>query len=103
MDTKDYLILTKGRAVCIVLDTARGIMAEMKFENSIFENIRKECEADMLNLMIQVATISNGCDQWEEVYALLTDIGISIPEDVEQEMRYMSSVMDILPSDQRHS
>ena len=52
MDTKDYLILTKGRAVCIVLDTARGIMAEMKFEDSIFENIRKECEADMLNLMI---------------------------------------------------
>ena len=34
MDNKDFLILTKGRAVCLVLDTAIGLLNEIAFEVS---------------------------------------------------------------------
>ena len=103
MNSKDYLILTKGRAVCLVLDTARYVLAEMEFDDEAFETTRKECEADVFNLIIQVATISNGYDDWLKVYAFLNDLGRSVPEELNQEMRYMSSVADILPSEQRHN
>lgn len=103
MNPKDYLILTKGRAVCLVLDTARRVLAEMEFKNEVFEATRKECETDAFKLIIQVATISNGYDEWPKVYAFLNDLGISVPEEFNQEMRYMSSVADILPSEQRHN
>ena len=32
MENKDYLILTKGRAVYLVLDTAIGLLHEIAFE-----------------------------------------------------------------------
>lgn len=34
MDNKDFLILTKGLAVCLVLDTAVGLLNEIAFEVS---------------------------------------------------------------------
>ena len=34
MDNKDFLILTKGLAVCLVLDTAIGLLNEIAFEVS---------------------------------------------------------------------
>ncbi len=43
MDNKDFLILTKGRAVCLVLDTAIGLLNEIAFEVSSTESARQEC------------------------------------------------------------
>ena len=34
MDNKDFLIMTKGLAVCLVLDTAIGLLNEIAFEVS---------------------------------------------------------------------
>lgn len=103
MKSKDYSIQAKGRAVCLVLDVAKYILAEMKFENDVFEATRKECQTEVFNLIIQVAIISNGYDEWPYVFAFLNDLGIYVPEEIDQEMRYMSSVADVLPSDQRHN
>lgn len=43
MDNKDFLILTKGLAVCLVLDTAVGLLNEIAFEVSSTESARQEC------------------------------------------------------------
>ncbi len=39
MNSKDYLILTKGRAVCLVLDTARYVLADIEFDDEAFVHL----------------------------------------------------------------
>ena len=43
MNKKDYLILTKGRAVCLALDAAIGLLNEMELDVSSAESARQEC------------------------------------------------------------
>lgn len=96
-------ILTKGRAICLVLDSARHLLAELPPDNEVVEATQKDCEADMLTMIVQIATISCGVDEWTEVYAFLLNIGISVPDDFNLKMNYMESISDLLPSDGRHN
>lgn len=96
-------ILTKGRAICLVLDSARHLLAELPLDNEVVEATQKDCGVDMLTMIVQIATISCGVDEWTEVYAFLLNIGISVPDDFNLKMNYMESVSDLLPSDGRHN
>lgn len=99
----DYLIQTKGRSVCLVLDTAMGQLEEIDFGNEVSNVARDECLSDIFNTIVQVATISCGKDEWPEVYDFLMDIGVSVPSDFCLEMMYMESVSEKLPSEGRHN
>ena len=103
MENKDYLILTKGRAVCLMLNSARCVLSEMIFENEISNVIVKECDEDLLAAIVRVATVSCGCDEWTHVYSFLVTAGISIPDDFNYKMMYMESIADILPSENRNN
>ena len=48
MENKDYLILTKGRAVCFMLNSARCVLSEMIFEDEVSKVIVKECCVELL-------------------------------------------------------
>lgn len=103
MNEKDYLILTKGRAVCLMLNSARCVLSEMVFEDNVSNVVVKECDADLLDTIVQVATVSCGCDEWPQVYSFLVDVGISIPDDVNYKMMYMESIADLPPSENRNN
>ena len=103
MNEKDYLILTKGRAVCLMLNSARCVLSEMVFEDNVSNVVVKECDADLLDTIVQVATVSCGCDEWPQVYSFLVDVGISIPDDVNYKMMYMESISDLPPSENRNN
>ena len=103
MNEKDYLILTKGRAVCLMLNSARCVLSEMVFEDNVSNVVVKECDADLLDTIVQVATLSCGCDEWPQVYSFLVDVGISIPDDVNYKMMYMESIADLPPSENRNN
>ena len=103
MENKDYLILTKGRAVCLMLNSARCVLSEMVFEDNVSNVVVKECDADLLDTIVQVATVSCGCDEWPQVYSFLVDVGISIPDDVNYKMMYMESIADLPPSENRNN
>lgn len=103
MNEKDYLILTKGRAVCLMLNSARCVLSEMVFEDNVSNVVVKECDADLLDTIVQVATLSCGCDEWPQVYSFLVDVGISIPDDVNYKMMYMESISDVPPSENRNN
>ena len=103
MNEKDYLILTKGRAVCLMLDSARCMLSEMLFEDKVSNVIVKECCADLLDTIVQVATVSCGCDEWPQVYSFLVTAGISIPDDFNYKMMYMDSIADLPPSEKRNN
>lgn len=101
MNQKDFLILTKGRAVCLVLDAAIGLLTEMDFKSDVSNAARDECSTDIFNVIVQVATISCGKDTWGEVYDFLISIGISVSPDFNLEMMYMESISEKLPSEGR--
>ena len=87
MENKDYLIQTKGRAVCLMLNSARCVLSEMIFEDEVSKVIVKECCVDLLDAIVKVATISCGCDEWSHVYSFLVTAGISIPDDFNYKKR----------------
>ena len=103
MNEKDFLIPTKGRAVCLMLNSARCVLSEMVFEDNVSNVVVKECDADLLDTIVQVATVSCGCDEWPQVYSFLVDVGISIPDDVNYKMMYMESIADLPPSENRNN
>ena len=101
MENKDYLILTKGRAVCLVLDTAIGLLNEIAFEVSSTESARQECVWELFYIITQVASISCGYEEWTKVYDFLSDIGISVPEDFHLQMSYVDSMLDVVPGEMK--
>lgn len=103
MNNKEYLFLTKGRAVCLVLDTAMGLLAKMDFRNDVFNTTRDECSMDIFNVIVQVATISCGKDTWDEVYDFLISIGITVSSEFNLKMMCMESISENLPSEGRHN
>ena len=103
MNQKDFLILTKGRVVCLMLNMAQNLLSDFTFDNEVYEVTRKECEADLSAIIIQVATIASGCDNWLDVSTFLVETGISLSEDLEFKMMYMESISEVKPSDERHN
>lgn len=81
MSKEDYLILMKGRAVCIVLDTAIDLLSEMGLHVSSAESARQECMTELFYIITRVASISCGSEEWTGVYDFLVEIGISILEE----------------------
>ena len=103
MNNKEFLFLTKGRAVCLVLDTAIELLKEMDFKEDASKAIKDECSTEIFNIIVQVATISCGKDTWSEVYDFLLSIGISVLPDFHLEMMYMESISEKLPSEGKHN
>lgn len=103
MNQRDLLIQSKGRAVCLVLDAAIGLLAEMEFKDDVSNTARDECSTDIFNIIVQVATLSCGKDIWSEVYDFLVSIGISVSPDFNLEMMYMESISEKLPSEGWHN
>ena len=103
MNEKDFLIPTKGRAVCLMLNSARSVLSEIIFEDDISNVIVKECCADLLNAIVTIATISCGCDDWSHVYSFLVTAGISIPDDFNYKMMYMDTIAGLPPSENRNN
>lgn len=97
MNAKDYLILNKGRAICLVLNTARVLLSDLQLDNELHNLTRKECEDNILNIIIQVATVSIGHDEWPIVYDFISEAGIFIPDKFNISMRYMDSISEIPP------
>ncbi len=89
--------------MCILLDTAIGLLAEIDFKSDVSNAARDECSTDIFNVIVQVATISCGKDTWGEVYDFLISIGIPVSSEFNLEMMYMESISEKLPSDGRHN
>ena len=100
MSKEDYLILMKGRSVCMVLYTAIGLLSEMRLYVSSAESARQECMTELFYIITRVASISCGSEEWTGVYDFLVEIGISIPEDFHQEMSYVDSMLDVVPGEE---
>lgn len=81
MSKEDYLILMKGRSVCMVLYTAIGLLSEMRLHVSSVESARQECVAELFYIITRVASFSCEREEWAGVYDFLVEIGISIPEE----------------------
>ena len=103
MSKEDYLILMKGRAVCIVLDTAIGLLSEMGLHVSSVESARQECMTELFYIITRVASFSSGREEWAGVYDYLVEIGISIPEDFHLEMSYVDSMLDVIPGEEMYN
>ena len=100
MNKKDYLILTKGRAVCLALDAAIGLLNEMDLDVSSAESARQECMTELFYIITRVASFSCGREEWAGVYDFLVEIGITIPDDFHLEMSYVDSMLDIIPGEE---
>ena len=100
MSKEDYLILMKGRSVCMVLYTAIGLLSEMRLYVSSAESARQECMTELFYIITRVASISCGREEWTGVYDFLVEIGISVPEDFHLEMSYVDSMLDIVPGEE---
>ena len=101
MDNKDFLILTKGRAVCLVLDTAIGLLNEITFDTPSTECARQECVRELFYIITQVGSISCGYEEWAKVYDFLLDIGISVHEEFHLQMSYVDSMLDDVPGEMK--
>ena len=100
MGKKDYLILTKGRAVCLAIDTAIGLLNEMELDVSSAESARQECVTELFYIITRVASFSCGREEWTGVYDFLVEIGIPVPEDFHLEMSYVDSMLDVVPGEE---
>ena len=86
-----------------MLNSVIGHLKEMSFETDTCESVRIECISELYHLLIQVATITCGHDDWTEVYDFISCIGVSIPEKLALEMEYMESISEKLPSEIVHN
>lgn len=100
MDKSDYLILTKGRAVCLAIDKAIDLLNEMELNVSSAESARQECVTELFYIITRVASFSCGREEWTGVYDFLVEIGISVPENFHLEMSYVDSMLDIIPGEE---
>ena len=100
MGKRDYLIQTKGRAVCLAIDTAIDLLNEMELDVSSAESAKQECVTELFYIITRVASISCGRKEWTGVYDFLVEIGISVPEDFHLEMSYMDSMLDVVPGEE---
>ena len=100
MNKRDYLILTKGRALCLVLDAAIGLLNEMELTVSSEKSAKQECLTELFYIITRVASFSCGREEWAGVYNFLVEIGISVPEDFHLEMSYVDSMLDIVPGEE---
>ena len=100
MNKKDYLILTKGRAVYLALDSAIGLLNEMELDVSSAETARQECVTELFYIITRVTSFSCGREEWTGVYDFLVEIGISVPEDFHLEMSYVDSMLDVVPGEE---
>ena len=100
MCKRDYLILTKGRAVCRAIDTAMGLLNEMERDVSSAESARQECVTELFYIITRVASIPCGREEWTGVYDFLVEIGIPVPEDFHLEMSYVDSMLDVVPGEE---
>ena len=100
MNKRDYLILTKGRAVCLAIDTAIGLLNEMEFNVSSVESARQEFMTELIYIITRVASFSCGREEWTGVYDFLVEIGITVPEDFHLEMSYADSMLDVVPGEE---
>ena len=100
MCKRDYLILTQGRAVCLAIDTAIGLLNEMELDVSSAESARHECVTELFYIITRVASFSCGREEWTGVYDFLVEIGISVPEDFHLEMSYVDSMLDVIPGEE---
>ena len=103
MKHNESVFLTKGRVVCLMLNMAQNLLSDFTFDDEVYEVTRKECEADLSAIIIQVATIASGRDNWPDVSNFLVETGISLSEDLEFKMMYMESISEVKPSDERHN
>lgn len=97
MSYEDYLILTKGRAACLILDSAIGLLDEMEITIPSAESARQECMTELFYIITRIASFSCREERWSRVYNFLVEIGISIPEDFHNEMSYVDHMLDIVP------
>ena len=86
-----------------MLNMAQNLLSDFTFDNEVYEVTRKECETDLSAIIIQVATIASGFDNWPDVSTFLVETGISLSEDLEFKMMYMESISEVKPSDERHN
>ena len=100
MNKRDYLIRTKGRAVCLAIYTAIGLLNEMEFNVSSVESARQECMTELFYIITRVASFSCGREEWAGVYDFLVEIGITVPEDFHLEMSYADSMLDVVPGEE---
>ena len=100
MGKRDYLILTKGRAVYLAIDTAIDLLNEMELNVSSAESARQECVTELFYIITRVASFSCGREEWTGVYDFLVEIGISVPEDFHLEMSYVDSILDVVPGEE---
>ena len=100
MSYEDYLILTKGRAACLILDSAIGLLDEMEITIPSAESARQECMTELFYIITRVASFSCGKNKWTEVYNFLVEIGISSPENFHLEMSYVDSMLDVVPGEE---
>ena len=100
MNKRDYLILTKGRAACLILDSAIGLLDEMEITIPSAESARQECMTELFYIITRVASFSCGREEWTGVYDFLVEIGISVPEDFHLEMSYVDSMLDVVPGEE---
>ena len=54
-----------------MLNMAQNLLSDFTFDNEVYEVTRKECETDLSAIIIQVATIASGCDNWPDVSTFL--------------------------------
>ena len=77
MDKSDYLILTKGRAVCLAIDKAIDLLNEMGLNVSSAESARQECVTELFYIITRVASFSCGREEWTGVYDFLVERNFS--------------------------
>lgn len=86
--------------MCLVLDSAIGLLNEMELDVSSAESARHECVTELFYIITRVASISCGREEWAGVYDFLVEIGISVPENFHLEMSYVDSMLDIVPGEE---
>ena len=86
--------------MCLALDSAIGLLNEMKLDVSSAESARQECVTELFYIITRVASFSSGREEWAEVYDFLVEIGISVPENFHLEMSYVDSMLDIVPGEE---
>ena len=101
MKNKDYLILAKGRAACLMLDTTIALLDEMTFSAPSAEDAKRECARELFYTMTQIASLACGKSEWNAAYDFLTEIGIAVPEDFNLEMSYVDSMLDVVPGEMK--
>lgn len=87
-------IPSRGKTVIRKLHSGLLLLKKLPFETDIQASEQGKCSEQLFQLIIDIAALCSGDDNWQSTRALLAEAGVPVPEEVNSVRLTLDKLMD---------